>query len=60
MITCAMYSRLTGRSLALARLTPDAARDGTPLTVTGSLTAQATARTLPFYDPDKSRRTAVG
>lgn len=58
-ITCAMYSHLSARSLALARLAPDSAVDGLPLEVNGSLTAKATAATLPFYDHDKSRRTAT-
>lgn len=59
-ITCAMYSHLLGRSMALARLTPDCAVEGTPLEVKGSLNAPAAAAKLPFYDPDKIRRTAMG
>ena len=59
-ITCAMYSHLSGRSMALARLSPDCAAEGTPLKVKGSLDAPAAAAKLPFYDPDKSRRTAIG
>ncbi|MEB2603421.1 aminomethyltransferase family protein [Burkholderia cenocepacia] len=59
-ITCAMYSRLTGRSLALARLDVEHAHAGAPLTVKGSLETRATAALLPFDDPDKKKRTAVG
>jgi aminomethyltransferase len=59
-ITCAMYSRLTGRSMAIARLSVPAAQHGHPLEVRGSLTATATAHNLPFDDPDKTKRIAVG
>jgi aminomethyltransferase len=58
-ITCAMYSRLTGRSMAIARLDLSAAVDGTPLRVTGSIEAGAIAHTLPFDDPQKTKRTAA-
>jgi aminomethyltransferase len=59
-ITCAMYSRLTGRSLAIARLAVPQAAAGVPLSVKGSLETQARAALLPFDDPDKKKRTAVG
>ena len=60
-ITCAMVSSLTGRSMAIARLTPAAARHGTKLEVRGrSLRAAATAHTLPFDDVEKKKRTAEG
>lgn len=59
-ITCAMYSRLVGRSMALARLDVPHAVHGAPLQVRGSVTADAIAHTLPFDDPDKLKRTAVG
>lgn len=59
-ITCAMYSRLSGRSMALARLAPEVAVHGVPLRVAGSVETQAIAHTLPFIDPSKSRRTEVG
>ncbi|RQR35169.1 MULTISPECIES: aminomethyltransferase family protein [unclassified Burkholderia] len=59
-ITCAMYSRLTGRSLALARLDVRHARAGVPLVVKGSVETRATTALLPFDDPDKKKRTAVG
>lgn len=59
-ITCAMYSRLTERSMAIARMSPACAVQGTPLEVRGSLTAKAIAHTMPFDDPDKKKRTAKG
>jgi aminomethyltransferase len=57
-ITCAMYSRLTNRSMAIARLAPAVAVQGTPLTVSGTVEAPAIAHALPFDDPSKSKRTA--
>jgi aminomethyltransferase len=60
-ITCAMVSTLTGKSMAIARLDVPAAVPGTPLEVRGrNLRAPATAHTLPFDDVDKKKRTAVG
>ncbi|MBX5442322.1 MAG: aminomethyl transferase family protein [Solirubrobacteraceae bacterium] len=59
-ITCAMYSRLSRRSMALARLDVPYAKQGTPLQVRGSLEVDAIAHTLPFDDPEKRKRTAVG
>ena len=61
LVTCGMTSTLTGRSLAIARLDVDQARPGAPLELRGkAFTAQATAQPLPFDDPDKTKRTAVG
>lgn len=59
-ITCAMYSRLTGRSLAIARLDVEAAQPGVALDVKGSLATRAQAAPLPFDDPEKKKRTALG
>lgn len=60
-ITCPCYSTLTGKSMAIARLDVDKAVQGTPLEVRGkSLSTTAIAHTLPFDDPDKKKRTAVG
>ena len=59
-ITCAMYSRLSRRSMALARLDVAQAVHGTALQVRGSVQTSAIAHALPFDDPDKSKRTAVG
>ncbi|MCJ1882670.1 aminomethyltransferase family protein [Pseudomonas nitroreducens] len=60
LITCAMHSRLTGRSMAIARMTTDCAEQGMPLQVRGSLQMNAIAHTLPFDDPEKKKRTAKG
>jgi aminomethyltransferase len=60
-ITCAMVSTLTGKSMAIARLDVSAAIHGTPLRIVGkNVNGPATAHTLPFDDVTKSKRTAVG
>ena len=60
-ITCAMVSTLTGKSMAIARLAVSAAIHGTPLRIVGkNVNGPATAHTLPFDDVTKSKRTAVG
>ncbi len=60
-VTCAMISTLTGKSMAIARLTPDCAMAGVPLTVhNASGVMTATAQALPFDDPHKAKRTAMG
>ena len=60
-VTCGMVSSLTGRSMALARLAPRLAVQGTPLRVRSKGgTIAATAHTLPFDDPQKTKRTALG
>jgi aminomethyltransferase len=60
-VTCAMVSSLTGKSMAIARLDVPAAVHGTQLEVRGkNVKASAIAHTLPFDDPDKKKRTAVG
>lgn len=59
-VTCGMYSRLTRRSLAIARLDVQAAQPGFALDVRGSMETTARAALLPFDDPDKSKRLAVG
>lgn len=59
-ITCAMYSRLSERSMAIARMDVPYAEHGTPLEVKGSLEAKAIAHTMPFDDPEKKKRTAKG
>lgn len=49
------------KSMAIARLDVDKAVQGTKLEVRGkTLTASAIAHTLPFDDPEKKKRTAVG
>jgi aminomethyltransferase len=59
-ITVAMHSRLTGKSMAIARLRPDQAEHGVPLGVRGSVETRAVAHRLPFDDPEKKKRTAAG
>ncbi|PZU64379.1 MAG: aminomethyltransferase, partial [Rhizobium sp.] len=59
-ITCGMYSRLTGKSMAIARMDVPYAEQGAPLQVKGSLAVAAIAHTLPFDDPDKKKRIAKG
>lgn len=59
-VTCGMYSRLTQRSLAIARMDVDSAVAGTPVQVRGSIEAVGTAEPMPFDDPTKSKRTAKG
>jgi glycine cleavage system T protein (aminomethyltransferase) len=60
-VTCAMYSTLTKKSMALARLTADAAVHGKRLEIRGkNLKGPAMAHTLPFDDPQKKKRMAVG
>jgi aminomethyltransferase len=60
-ITCPMVSSLTGKSMAIARLDPEFAVHGREMSVdrkSGSV--NATAHTLPFDDPKKTKRMAVG
>jgi aminomethyltransferase len=59
-ITCAMHSRLTNRSMAIARMAVDAAKAGTKLEVRGKGgTVSAVAHPLTFDDPEKKKRTAA-
>jgi len=59
-VTCAMVSTLTGKSMAIARLAVPVAVQGTRLEIRGkNLRAAATAHTLPFDDTEKKKRTAV-
>jgi aminomethyltransferase len=60
-VTCAMVSTLTEKSMAIARLDVPAAVHGTKLELRGkNLKAAAIAHTLPFDDVEKKKRTAVG
>jgi aminomethyltransferase len=60
-VTCAMVSTLTGKSMAIARLEVPAAVHGKQLQIRGkNVKGPATAHTLPFDDVDKKKRTAVG
>ncbi len=61
LVTCAMVSTLTKKSMAIVRLDLPYAVHGTKLELRGKkLQAGATAHTLPFDDPEKKKRTAVG
>jgi aminomethyltransferase len=61
-VTQAMYSPLNTHNIAIARLPVDCANDGTKLTVNCATHGEIAAVTskMPFYDPDKKRRTAKG
>jgi aminomethyltransferase len=60
-ITCGMYSRLSKQSMAIARLDVPVAVHGTQLEVRGkAANGGATAHRLPFDDPKKAKRLAVG
>jgi aminomethyltransferase len=60
-ITCGMYSKLSAKSLAIARLDVPFAVHGTPLEVRGkTVNSAAMAHQLPFDDPKKTKRTATG
>lgn len=60
-VTQGMYSTLTKRSLCIARLDVDVAVEGTEMELRGkNMTVKATAKPLPFDDPEKKKRTAKG
>jgi len=60
-VTCGMYSTLTKKSMALARLDVPVAVHGTPVAIRGkNVKGPATAHALPFDDPQKKKRMAVG
>jgi len=60
-VTCAMVSTLTNKSMAIARLDVPVAAQGAKLEIRGkNLQAAAIAHTLPFDDVEKKKRTAVG
>ena len=59
-VTCAMHSRLTNRSLAIGRIDVGAAKPGTKLEVRGkTVKCSATASPINFDDPEKKKRTAA-
>ena len=60
-ITCPSYSKLTKKSMGIARLELPYAKQGAALEIRGkSLKAKAIAHTISFDDPEKKKRTAVG
>jgi aminomethyltransferase len=59
-ITAPMYSTLTQKSMALARMDIPCAVHGTKLEIRGkTVNGPAMAHSLPFDDPDKKKRTAA-
>jgi len=59
-VTCAMHSRLTNRSLAIGRFDLSAAKEGTKLEVRGQkVKCAAVASPINFDDPEKKKRTAM-
>ncbi len=55
-VTAGMYSPLTERSVALARLRPDMATPGCEVQIRGdAVTTAATTHSLPFEDPEKKK-----
>ncbi|MXN17826.1 aminomethyl transferase family protein [Pseudooceanicola sp. GBMRC 2024] len=60
-VTTGMYSVLNEHNVAIARMPVDCAVPGTALEVDfGGRSVRAEAHPMPFYDPDKLRRTAKG
>lgn len=60
-ITCPSYSKLTNKSMAIARMDVDCAVQGIKIEVHGkNVKAKAIAHTITFDDPEKKKRTAVG
>ncbi len=62
LVTQAMYSPLNDWTVAIARLPVDCANEGTKLTVNCATHGEIAATTgpMPFFDPEKKRRTAKG
>jgi aminomethyltransferase len=59
-VTCAMYSRATKRSLAIGRFDVSAAKPGTRLEIKGKgVSCPATASPINFDDPEKKKRAAA-
>ena len=61
-VTQAMYSPLNDWTVAIARLPVDCANEGTKLVVNCAENGPIAATTgaMPFFDPEKKRRTAKG
>ena len=59
LVTQGHYSQLNGHNVAIARIPVDCANMGTKLVVCNARgDIPATSHPMPFYDPDKKRRTA--
>ncbi|MCF8483127.1 MAG: aminomethyltransferase family protein [Rhodospirillum sp.] len=60
-VTMGFYSPLNKHNVGIARMPVDCAVEGTPLVIQNpDRTIPAIAHSMPFYDPDKKRRTAKG
>ncbi|BCI68684.1 aminomethyltransferase [Acetobacter aceti] len=60
-VTCAMVSKLTGKSMALARMDVPYATPGKRIVVrSGDTELPGVTHTLPFDDPEKKKRTVKG
>ena len=60
-VTIGMYSSLNKHNVGIARMPVDCAVDGTKMTVrSNGKDIPCIAHSLPFYDPEKKRRTAKG
>ena len=60
-VTIGMYSPLNEHNVGIARMPVDCAVEGTKLTVRNAAgEIPAVAHPMPFYDPEKKRRTARG
>lgn len=59
-VTAPMYSTLTNQSLAMVQLEPALATPDVEVELRGeTISCRATTHPLPFYDPDKRKRTAA-
>jgi aminomethyltransferase len=60
-VTVGMYSSVNKHNVGIARMPVDCAVDGTEMVVANeSGDVKCKAHSMPFYDPDKKRRTAKG
>ena len=60
-MTIGMYSSLNKHNVGIARMPVDCALDGTKMIVRNDdKDIACIAHSLPFYDPEKKRRTAKG
>ena len=60
-VTIGMYSSLNNHNVGIARMPVECAVDGVSMTVKNvNSTINCVASSMPFYDPDKKRRTAKG
>ena len=61
LVTQGHYSKLNNHNVAIARLPADCANTGTQMTVRNAAgDIKATTHPMPFYDPEKKRRSAKG